>query len=229
MDVVDEALGGGIRESFTVGSVVGDRSAVGLVAADRELDHAHAERLGRRGDGGVGDAVDPRGTEIGGESVAAVGHDAAADAVAGLEHQDGSAGSSQQAGRGQTCDPRADHDRVVMIQLTFPLHGLRRPQFDATETSRIEAPIVCSGDGCRALRAVPDPSAQSDVRATVEPMTKYLISFPSFAMDVADDEWDTVSEDSHAVIEEAKAAGVYVFGGGIDEAVDPIVSPAMKR
>ena len=54
-------------------------------------------------------------------------------------------------------------------------------------------------------------------------MTKYLISFPSFAMDVADDEWDTVSEDSHAVIEEAKAAGVYVFGGGIDEAVDPIV------
>jgi hypothetical protein len=54
-------------------------------------------------------------------------------------------------------------------------------------------------------------------------MTKYLISFPSFAMDVADDEWDAVSEDSHAVIEEAKAAGVYVFGGGIDEAVDPIV------
>ena len=54
-------------------------------------------------------------------------------------------------------------------------------------------------------------------------MTKYLISFPSFAMDVADDEWDTVSEDSHAVIAEAKAAGVYVFGGGIDEAVDPIV------
>jgi len=42
-------------------------------------------------------------------------------------------------------------------------------------------------------------------------------------MDVADDEWDAVSEDSHAVIEEAKAAGVYVFGGGIDEAVDPIV------
>jgi hypothetical protein len=38
-------------------------------------------------------------------------------------------------------------------------------------------------------------------------MTKYLISFPSFAMDVADDEWDTVSEDSHAVIEDAKAAG----------------------
>jgi hypothetical protein len=25
----------------------------------------------------------------------------------------------------------------------------------------------------------------------------------------------------HAVIEEAKAAGVYVFGGGIDECVDP--------
>lgn len=54
-------------------------------------------------------------------------------------------------------------------------------------------------------------------------MTKYLISFPSFAMDVADDEWDIVSAESHAVIEEAKAAGVYVFGGGIAEDVEPIV------
>lgn len=32
-------------------------------------------------------------------------------------------------------------------------------------------------------------------------------------------EMDAVSRDSHAVIEEAKAAGVYVFGGGIDESV----------
>lgn len=28
---------------------------------------------------------------------------------------------------------------------------------------------------------------------------------------------------SHAVIAEAKAAGVYVFGGGIDERVDPML------
>lgn len=54
-------------------------------------------------------------------------------------------------------------------------------------------------------------------------MTKYLISFPGEAMDVADDEWEQVSDDSHAVIEQAKAAGVYVFGGGINEDVTPIV------
>lgn len=53
-------------------------------------------------------------------------------------------------------------------------------------------------------------------------MTKYLISFPSGAMVVSDAEFPTVVADSHRVIEEAKAAGVYVFGGGIEEAVDPV-------
>lgn len=54
-------------------------------------------------------------------------------------------------------------------------------------------------------------------------MTKYLISFPSEAMVVADEDMPTVSADAHAVIEEAKAAGVYVFGGGIEEQVDPVL------
>src|ERR1043165_1835502 len=54
-------------------------------------------------------------------------------------------------------------------------------------------------------------------------MAKYLISFPSAAMVVADSEWAAVVHDSHAVIDEAKAAGVYVFGGGIDEAVPPVL------
>lgn len=53
-------------------------------------------------------------------------------------------------------------------------------------------------------------------------MTKYLISFPSAAMQVSEEELPAVSVDSHAVIEEAKAAGVYVFGGGIDESVAPV-------
>jgi hypothetical protein len=50
-------------------------------------------------------------------------------------------------------------------------------------------------------------------------MTKYLISFPSEAMVLTDEDFPIVSADSHAVIEEAKAAGVYVFGGGIEEEV----------
>ena len=57
-------------------------------------------------------------------------------------------------------------------------------------------------------------------------MTKYLISFPSEAMIVADGEWEAVGRDSHAVVDEAKAAGVYVFGGGIDEDVPPVVVAA---
>lgn len=54
-------------------------------------------------------------------------------------------------------------------------------------------------------------------------MTKYLISFPSEAMVVTDEEFPSVIADSHAVIEEAKKAGVYVFGGGIDEQVAPVL------
>lgn len=53
-------------------------------------------------------------------------------------------------------------------------------------------------------------------------MAKYLISFPSAAMVVPDGEWETVGRESRQVIAEAKAAGVYVFAGGIDEAV-PVV------
>ena len=54
-------------------------------------------------------------------------------------------------------------------------------------------------------------------------MTKYLISFPSEAMVLTAEEFPTVVIESHAVIEEAKAAGVYVFGGGIEESVDPVL------
>ncbi len=54
-------------------------------------------------------------------------------------------------------------------------------------------------------------------------MAKYLISFPSAAMVAPPGEMEAVSRDSHAVIQEAKEAGVYVFGGGIDESVQPVL------
>jgi len=53
-------------------------------------------------------------------------------------------------------------------------------------------------------------------------MTKYLISFPSGVMQFSEDDFDDVVRESHEVIREAKDAGVYVFGGGIDEDVDPV-------
>ncbi|ROR65894.1 YciI family protein [Agrococcus jenensis] len=54
-------------------------------------------------------------------------------------------------------------------------------------------------------------------------MTKYLMSFPSGEMQFAEEDFQTVVDESHAVIQEAKDAGVYVFGGGIDESVPPVM------
>lgn len=53
-------------------------------------------------------------------------------------------------------------------------------------------------------------------------MTMYLISFPSSAMVVSAEDFPVVAEAAHQVIREAKEAGVYVFGGGINESVDPV-------
>lgn len=52
-------------------------------------------------------------------------------------------------------------------------------------------------------------------------MARYLISFPSAAMVVPESELEAAGRDAHAVIDEAKAAGVYVFAGGIDASVPP--------
>nr|WP_062341452.1 hypothetical protein [Herbidospora sakaeratensis] len=54
-------------------------------------------------------------------------------------------------------------------------------------------------------------------------MTHFLISFPSAAMVLTEEEFPDVVREARAVIQEAKDAGVYVFGGGIDEEVDPVL------
>jgi hypothetical protein len=57
-------------------------------------------------------------------------------------------------------------------------------------------------------------------------MTKYLISFPGAAMVLADGELQAVADAAHAVVREAKEAGVWVFGGGIDESIAPVMVDA---
>ena len=57
-------------------------------------------------------------------------------------------------------------------------------------------------------------------------MTKYLISFPSEAMVLTEEEFPIVSAAANAVIEEAKAAGVYLFAGGIVEEAEPVLVSA---
>jgi hypothetical protein len=57
-------------------------------------------------------------------------------------------------------------------------------------------------------------------------MAHYLISFPAAAMVVPDAELKAVGQAAHAVIEEAKAAGVYIFAGGIDDSIPPVLVSA---
>lgn len=54
-------------------------------------------------------------------------------------------------------------------------------------------------------------------------MTQYLISFPNDAMDdVPDEEFPEVGRAAHAVVQEAKDAGVFIFSGGLDGDVEPV-------
>jgi hypothetical protein len=46
-------------------------------------------------------------------------------------------------------------------------------------------------------------------------MTRYLISFDDGSMTFPEEDLPTVSEATHAVVREAKAAGVWIFGGGL--------------
>ena len=57
----------------------------------------------------------------------------------------------------------------------------------------------------------------------LDAMTKYLISFPSAAMAFLGEDLQAVSDATHAVVQEAKNAGVWVFGGGIDESTPPVM------
>ena len=47
-------------------------------------------------------------------------------------------------------------------------------------------------------------------------MPRYLISFDDGSMTFPREELPQVARDSHAVVAEAKEAGVWIFGGGID-------------
>jgi hypothetical protein len=47
-------------------------------------------------------------------------------------------------------------------------------------------------------------------------MPRYLISFDDGSMDhIPEPDWPAVGEAAHAVVREAKAAGVWIFGGGV--------------
>jgi hypothetical protein len=47
-------------------------------------------------------------------------------------------------------------------------------------------------------------------------MTRYLISFDDGTMIIPEEELPDVAEAAHKVVQEAKNAGVWVFGGGLE-------------
>jgi hypothetical protein len=56
-------------------------------------------------------------------------------------------------------------------------------------------------------------------------MTRYLISFDAHAMDhIPAEDMPAVAEASHAVVHEAMDAGVWVFGGGLENQKASIVA-----
>jgi hypothetical protein len=56
-------------------------------------------------------------------------------------------------------------------------------------------------------------------------MPRFLISFDDGAMDhIPAADWPAVGEAAHAVVREAKAAGVWIFGGGIERQQSTIVA-----
>jgi hypothetical protein len=56
-------------------------------------------------------------------------------------------------------------------------------------------------------------------------MPRYLISFDAHAMDhIPDDEMPAVAKAAHAVVDEAMNAGVWVFGGGLENQQASIVA-----
>jgi hypothetical protein len=46
-------------------------------------------------------------------------------------------------------------------------------------------------------------------------MTRYLISFDDGAMQISEEELPAVDDAAHAVVDEAKAAGAWITGGGV--------------
>ena len=55
-------------------------------------------------------------------------------------------------------------------------------------------------------------------------MTQYLISFDDGAMDFPEEELPDVAKAAHAVVQEAEAAGVWVFSAGLESQRASIVA-----
>ncbi len=109
----------------------------------------------------------------------------------------------------QSPSPRTNY--YVRLRLKRPL--------EAFGTAQAGVPIATVAREMGHTSTEMTPAARTRRHA----MTRYLISFPSDAMaHIPDEEGPEVADAAHAVVQEAKDAGVLVFAGGLDEEVDPV-------
>jgi hypothetical protein len=81
-------------------------------------------------------------------------------------------------------------------------------------TVELDATMIVTHDA-----AVPRPSRKEAC------VTRYLISFDDGSMDhIADEDFPAVGEAAHSVVREAKSAGVWVTGGGVERQQASIVA-----
>src|SRR3954453_5842530 len=71
----------------------------------------------------------------------------------------------------------------------------------------------------------PKQSPGTRTRTRSFQMTRYLISFDAHAMDhIPDEDMPAVGNAAHEVVQEAQSAGVWVFGGGLENQKATVVS-----
>jgi hypothetical protein len=76
------------------------------------------------------------------------------------------------------------------------------------------------------------PSIKRVNQGSVNRLARFLVSFDDGSMDhIPAESWPAVGEASHGVVREAKAAGIWIFGGGVERqqamivAADGVVTP----
>lgn len=119
---------------------------------------------------------------------------------------------------GGTADGTAEHVGADVGECTPRKCPLASDEGEHVDTTEERRPVACSPTAMLRRRLAAARPAMHH-----RGMTKYLISFPSEAMQVSDADLPAVGDAARAVIEDAKVAGVYVFGGGIHEGVDPVL------
>lgn len=119
----------------------------------------------------------------------------------------------------------AEPHSVSVFSVAYPQFCWRRWSYGAASAPLHDAFATgFTRQGTAAERGCFCAAAQWSQRKH-NPMPRYLVSFDDGSMDhIPPEDWPAVGESSHAVVREAKAAGVWIFGGGVERQEARIVN-----